>query len=112
MRFKKKERFFIVLTCLSNVWNEKGLRLDFPSRSYESICCTHLIGEMFTKNRHVLQKQHIFSKNAAQKSSDSVCDCISITKLLYADRSGAHGTRKVTITSQFVTIDFYDCIMF
>ena len=38
---------------------------------------------------------------------DSVCDSINISD---ADRSGAHGTRKVTITSQFVTIDFYLCI--
>ena len=66
--------------------------------------------EMFSKNRHVCSRiaetTNLFQKCRAEKFP-----IVSVTVLILincdADRSGAHGTRKVTISSQFVTIDFY-----
>ena len=51
---------------------------------------SHPPGEMFSKNRLVLQKLHIVSNNAGRNSPLLCLTC-------NADRSGAHGTRKVTL---------------
>ena len=75
----------------------------------------HPLGEMFSKNRHICSRiaetTHLFQKCRAEKFL-----IVSVTVLIFlkcdADRLGAYGTRKVTITSQFVTIGFYVCVTF
>ena len=86
-----------------------------PSVGKLRIDMLHPLGEMFSKNLHVCSRiaetTHLFQKCRAEMFP-IVSVAVLILKNCDADRSGAHGTRKVTITSQFVTINFYVCITF
>ena len=86
-----------------------------PSVGKLRINMLHPLGEMFSKNLHVCSRiaetTHLFQKCRAEMFP-IVSVAVLILKNCDADRSGTHGTRKVTITSQFVTINFYVCITF
>lgn len=86
-----------------------------PSVGKLRVDMSHPVGEMFSKTRHVCSRI-AETTNRFQKCRAEKFPIVSATRLISktcdADRSGAHGTQKVTITAQFVTIDFYVCVTF
>ena len=61
---------------------------------------SHPLGEMFSKNRHV-RSRIAETTDRFQKCRAELSPIVSATRLISktcdADRSGAHGTRKVTL---------------